>query len=200
MRIVLLMVLAGASAASFVVASTAGSPEPRARAADEDVFTRTCATRAEGPNDHALEPRPGRDVVLGRAVVMGLRQTGPLYRPRRGDAIVKRPVLIRAGSDVTLRLRGLARTRARLDFDPGQWQVPERRIAAGQGQRAVRFESCPPGTQRFSDDGVVGEWTGYPGGFLVARRGCAILTATAPGEPAIRRRVALGVRESRCKR
>jgi len=38
-----------------------------------------------------------------------------------------------------------------------------------------------PDTPRFSDDGVVGEETGYAGGFIVRRNGCATLLLRREG-------------------
>ena len=80
-----------------------------------------------------------------------------------------------------------------------QWGREGRRVADGDGQRAVRFHACPADTRRFTDGNPLGPWTGYPGGFLVDRPGCARLTATAAGMRTVRRRVALGVAVSRCR-
>jgi hypothetical protein len=94
---------------------------------------------------------------------------------------------------VTLRIVPLGRTRARLDYDRSAWRDPRR-----AGQRAIRFESCPPDTPRFDGSGPLGEITGYNGGFRVRQGGCARLVARSPGEPTVRRRVALGVPPRRC--
>jgi hypothetical protein len=162
-------------------------------------YVRTCETHAEGP-ELRYEVRPEHDVVLGRVTFIGLRDRIQVSRRGRGDSGAKVPVTVGAGPPVTVRLRPLRRTRARLDFDPEEWRAEGRRIAAGDGQRAVRFEPCPPETPRFTDGRPIGDQTGHPGGFLIARPGCARLVAHAPGEPTVRRRVALGVAPRRCRR
>ena len=162
-------------------------------------FTRTCGTRAEGPpGAPPFEANARRDVTVGRVTFIGLRDKIPLSPPRGGDTIAKRPVVVAAGPPVTVRIRPLRRTRARLDFDQEEWRGDRRRIARGAGQRAVRFEPCPPETERFTDGRPLGDHTFYPGGFLIAKRGCARLVARAPGEDVVRRRVALGVPQRRC--
>ncbi len=113
------------------------------------------------------------------------------------DGTLKISVVVLSGAPVTVRITPLGRTRARLDFDMAQWRRDGRRVANGDGQRAVRFHACPPGTRRFTD-GTLDPWTGYPVGFLVGRPGCARLTVAAAGMRTVRRRVALGVAVSRC--
>jgi hypothetical protein len=164
----------------------------------DEPFARTCATRVEGPGG-PYEARPRHDVVLGRVTFIGLRDRIRLGTRARGDPGAKVPVVVAAGPPVTVRIRPLRRTRARLDFDPDEWRRPRRRIASGAGQRAVRFEPCPPDTPRFTDGRPLGDQTGFNGGFLVARAGCARLVARAPGEASVRRRVAIGVRPRRCR-
>ena len=161
--------------------------------------TRTCETRAEGPSEAPpFEADAARDVALGRVTFLGLKERIPLSRPRGGDTLAKRPVVVEAGAPVTVRIRPLRRTRARLDFDRSEWSDRRRRVAAGAGQRSVRFEPCPPGTKRFTDGRPLGDHTFYPGGFLIGRRGCVRLVARAPGEEVVRRLVALGVAPRRC--
>ena len=169
----------------------------RATAMSAPDATRTCDTHAEGPYGQS-QPPSARDVTLGRVTFIGLGRRIPWGRPLHGDPTAKIPVVIRAGAPVTVRIRPLRRTRARLDFDPSEWRARRRSIARGAGQRSVRFEPCPPDTKRFTDGRPLGEETFYPGGFLVARRGCARLIARAPGEDVVRRRVALGVPPRRC--
>lgn len=100
---------------------------------------------------------------------------------------------------MTVRITPLGRTQARLDFNPAQWSRRGRRVAAGDGQRVVRFHACSADTRRFTDGKPLGPWTGYPGGFLIDRPGCATLTISARGAPTVRRRVALGVAVARCR-
>ena len=173
------MVSLTAATLALIAATSSGGP-----------FARTCDTRAEGPRGPAFAPDPDRDVALGRVAFLGLRDR----RGTSGDPpVAKVPVVIAAGAPVTVRITPLRRTRARLDFDVDAWRREGR-----AGQRAVRFVPCAPQTPRFTDGEPVGDHTFYPGGFLIRRKGCARLVARAPGEPAVRRRVALGVPPRRC--
>ncbi len=172
-----------ATAAALAAAALAGG----------DGFVRTCDTRVEGPPGR-YEPRPRHDVITGRVLFLGLRDRIP---PSHG--VVKTPATVTTGEPVTVRIEPLGRTRARLDFDPREWQRERRSIARGDGQRVVVFEPCPPETPRFTDGEPVGDHTGYNGGFLIGRPGCARLIARAPGEATVRRRIALGVRPRRCR-
>jgi hypothetical protein len=171
-------------ASLIAVALLAAGPPP---------FTRTCDTRAEGPQPDA---GPGAGSVrLGRLYFLsrGVRELPPGHRG--SDPTVKLPVAIATGRPVTVRVPRAAR--ARLDFDH-EASARRRRVATGDGQRAVRFEACPPDTRRFSDGRPLGRWTFYPGGFLVARPGCVRVTARGPGMDTARARLALGVPRRRC--
>ncbi len=54
---------------------------------------------------------------------------------------------------------------------------------------------CDPDTPRFSDDGVVGDETGYAGGFVAQRNRCGTLLLRREGAERWRRvRVAFGAR------
>ena len=178
------------SLTALAVALAAALPPPDA--------VRTCDTRAEAPGSPPFVARAASDVTLGRVTFLGLARRAPIGRPARGDPTAKIPVVIRTGAPVTVRIRPLGRTRARLDFDRGEWRDRNRTIARGAGQRTVRFEPCPPDTEHFSDGRPLGDHTFYPGGFIVARAGCARLVARAPGEETVRRRVAIAVPPRRC--
>lgn len=163
-------------------------------------YQRTCDTHAEGPLTTAEPPVRAQDVRLHRLVFIGLDRRHRWQPPHPGSSgTLKIPVRIREGSPVTVRITPLGRTRARLDFNPERWSRRDRRVAAGDGQRVVRFHACPADTRRFTDGRPLGPWTGYPGGFLVDRPGCATLTVSARGTPTVRRRVALGVAVARCR-
>lgn len=176
----------------------AAAPPWNPAAIDDAPFDRTCATRAEGSANGAGPPYSGQDVRFGRLLFLGLDRHG--WRLRRFvQGTLKIPVVVGEGPPVTVQITPLGRTRARLDFDMGQWRREGRRVADGDGQRAVRFHACPASTRRFSDGKALGPWTGYVGGFLVDRPGCARITATAKGTRPVRRRIALGVPVSRCR-
>ena len=183
-----------------IAAIAAAMALPRGTASAEAApFDRTCATHAEGPAGGSGPPYGKGDVRFGRLYFLGLARRHS-WRLRRGaDGVLKIPVVLREGAPVTVRITPLGRARARLDFDVEQWRREGRRVAAGDGQRAVRFHACPASTPRFTDGQPLGPWTGYPGGFLVDRPGCARLTVNGAGMPTVRRRVALGVAPRRCR-
>ena len=163
------MVSLTSAAVALAVAASGGEPPVRG-----------CETRAEGPGP-APAVRPGPDVVLGRVAFRGLgrRLTGER---------AKVPAIVRTGPPVTVRITPLGRTRARLAFHHDH----------PKGHRAITFAPCTPGTPRFTDGGPVGPRTGFAGGFIIRRKGCARLVARSPGEPTVRRRVALGGPPRRC--
>lgn len=190
MRLAFVLVVTAVVAAAVAFSGTAA-------AGDGAPFDRTCATNA-GRMTPPGPPYSSQDVRFGRLFFLGLDRHHR-WRLRRGmDGTLKIPVVVGDGEPVTVRITPLGRTRARLDFDVAQWRREGRRVADGYGQRAVRFHTCPSGTVRFID-GTPSPWTGYPGGFLVDRPGCARLTVTAKGMRTVRRRVALGVAVSRCR-
>jgi hypothetical protein len=104
-------------------------------------------------------------------------------------------VAVATGRPVTVRVRRAAPARLYFDNDAPPRQ---RQIATRDGQRAVRFEACPPDTRRFTDGRPLGRWTVYPGGFLVAEPGCVRVTARGRGMRTARARLALGVPRRRC--
>jgi len=189
------MLLALTAASGFAAAAPGGS-----FVSEEAPFDRTCPTRVEGPAGGPQAPYGRRDVRFGRLIFIGLDRP-QRWRQRRGaDGTMKIPVVLREGTAVTVTIRPIGRTRARLDFDREEWTRTGRRVAGGDGQRAVRFHACPANTPRFSDGRPIGPWTGYNGGFLVDRPGCVRLTVSAEAMPTMRRRAALGVPVSRCRR
>lgn len=162
-------------------------------------FDRTCITHAEGPPTSRMPPYHASDVQLGRVFFLGLGRRHRWQLRRGADGILKVPVMVGEGTPVTVTISPIGRTRARLDFDWDEWARSGRRVADGDGQRTVRFHACPATRPRFSDGKPLGPWTGYNGGFLVDRPGCARLTATARGMPTVRRRIALGVSPASCR-
>lgn len=182
----------------LATAAVAATAAPGGAAAATEPFVRTCDTHVEGPVT-AGEPSLRAAGRFGRLVFIGLDRRHRWQLRRGADGNLKIPVLIHEGAPITIRITPLGRTRARLDFDPGQWSSKGRRVADGDGQRAVRFDACPAQRPRFSDGKPLGPWTGYHGGFLVDRPGCARLTASARGMLTVRRRIALGVPIATCR-
>jgi hypothetical protein len=162
-------------------------------AAAAPVGERTCSERVEPPRRDFVPS--SRDVVLGRVVFLELRGINNRIgaRPRDADMTMKVPVIVRAGAPVTVRIHERGRTSARLDFVRDGWNAPRRRVAEGAGQRAVRFVPCDPAQPAWTDGRPMGPWTGFNGGFLVARPGCAVLESGG-----VRRRVALAVPVRTC--
>ena len=163
------------------ILATAGS----AASAPAAPFDRRCITHAEGPPTSRTPPYHASDVRLGRVFFLGLGRRHRWQLRRGADGILKVPVMVGEVTPVTVTIAPIGRTRARLNFDVVEWGRAGRRVADGDGQRAVRFHACPANRPRFSDGKPLGPWTGYNGGFLVDRPGDA---AGAPSDRA--RRVA----------
>jgi hypothetical protein len=105
--------------------------------------------------------------------------------------VVKAGVSVRAPGPLTVKVAPQDRDWVALDYDRERWRERGRTVA--DGQASVRFLPCDPDTPRFSGRGHVGRWTGWAGGLLVAREGCATLLARAKGESRWQRvRVELG--------
>jgi hypothetical protein len=96
---------------------------------------------------------------------------------------------VRGYRAVTVRVARRDRVWVSLDYGEG----PSPRLAGGDP--VVRFEPCPPGTRRFSDGRPLGAETGWAGGFVVARPGCATLFVRRAGDRrSTRVRIGFGVR------
>jgi hypothetical protein len=94
---------------------------------------------------------------------------------------------VRAGAPLRIKVAVRDRSWLAVDYD--------RTDRSGKGAPEVRVIPCAPDTPRFSDDGVVGEETGYAGGFVVQRNGCGTLLLRREGAAKWRRvRVAFGAR------
>jgi hypothetical protein len=164
--------------------------------------TRDCASRVEGSGRWRVI-RAGRGDVATRSVILhGLRSAERVdldeaYRPGGGDAVLKAPLSVR-GARAIVELVPRGRARLTLDYDRRQWLREGRTVAAGHGQRSVRFVPCPPDELRFSGRGEVGPWTGWNGGLLIATPGCATLRVWRGGRPGETAQVAVGV-PGRCR-
>ncbi|MDA0167957.1 hypothetical protein OJ998_02575 [Solirubrobacter taibaiensis] len=157
-------------------------------------FDRVCETHAEGaePDDIALPDRR-RDVVAGSVSIVGANRLSGRKPPANGRSwVLKQPVIIRAGAPVVIRVAARDRRYVALEFDPDAFSEQNRTVE--DGLSSVRFHACPPDTKRFSDGKPLGEWTGYPGGLIVARPRCVTLEFLEEGKPTVRRRVGIGRR------
>jgi hypothetical protein len=137
------------------------------------------------------------DIVAGRVSIAGARVAAQRLSRRKPPGnprawLLKTPVIIRAGSPVVVRVAARDRRYAALDFDAKRWGTLDR--GAKDGQSSVRFHACSPDTKRFSDGKPLGDWTGYPGGLIVERRGCVTFEFLEEGQPTIRRRLGIGRR------
>jgi hypothetical protein len=146
-----------------------------------------CSTHVEGPPPSAAVQRAAarQSVSVHGATFMGLRNAVREDFERRGAQHV-----YKAGLGVTygapLHVKVALRDRSWLALDY---------VRGGKPRRELRFEPCAPDTPRFSDDGVVGNETGWAGGFVVQRDGCATLLLRREGEkPWVRVRVGFGKR------
>jgi hypothetical protein len=155
--------------AAGVAAAPAGAAEPRVVG---------CSTHVEagGRQPTAEQVRESRrsSVTVAHLTLWGVRLARG-ERFRRGGW--------KAGLSVTdyvpVTVRVASRDRGWVALDYVQGRSAER---VADADAAVRFEPCPPGTRSFSrHDELLGPETGWAGGFVVARPGCATLIVRRQG-------------------
>ena len=147
-----------------------------------------CSQHVEGP---AVSPET-RAAALRQSVRVHGVTLSALRRARafhfdgtRSTRHFKAGLGVRAGAP--MRIKVAARDRDWLAFDH------DRTDKSGEGAPLLRAVPCAPDTPRFSDDGLVGEETGWAGGLVVQRSGCATLLLRREGEQRWRSvRVAFG--------
>lgn len=151
------------------------------------VPTADCSQHVEGraitPEQHEAALR--RSVRVGGATFFGLRDARA--HDFTDEHVFKSGLGVRAGAPLRIRVAVRDRSWLALDYD--------RTDRSGKGAPEVRVIPCDPDTPRFSDDGIVGEETGYAGGFVARRNGCATLLVRREGARERRHvRVAFGAR------
>jgi hypothetical protein len=164
--------------AVLVVAVAAAS----AVAADDEIPTRDCRTRAE--SGRAPLPFLGASsVVAGPIAFWGLARAGQGLGEHGEDGrfFAKAAASVRAGRAVVLSVPKRFRARLALRYARGGTESSE-----------VRFVPCAPSTRAFSYRGRVGRVTGFPGGFVLTRPGCYPLDVRVEGGRTHRVRVAFG--------
>lgn len=200
-----LVLVAVAALAGGERAAPVGSASLQAASAVRGEATRDCASRVESGGRRARPVRARRgDIATPSVIFHGLRSAvrfdpDDAHRPGGGDAGFKAGLSVRAGPVVVVELATRGDARIALDFDREEWGREGRTLAAGDGQRAVRFIPCPPDEPRFSGPGTVGRWTQYNGGLLIATPGCATLRLLRDGSRAERAPLAVGVPAARCR-
>jgi hypothetical protein len=186
-------IVAGGTAAALLAAAaieiaTAGTP------ADGEPPAVDCGSRIQLTGGPA--PRPSRrDLRLGALYVSGLREFGRTEPPSRFEpepgeryAFVKSAPVVDAGAAV---IYSVARAdRSAMDIEVARSSTPH---ARGD---VVRLDPCKPDHEVAGKP--VGPRTPFVGGVMVTGPGCYSLRARSKGEPAITRRVKLGV--ERCAR
>jgi len=156
-------------AATGVAASPAVADPPRVVGCSQHV-------ESGGPEPTAKQVREARrsSVTVAHLTLWGVRLARTeRFRPggwKVGVSVTDyRPVTVRVAS----------RDRGWVALDYVQARNATR---VADADPAVRFEPCPPGTRRFSTDhGPLGPETGWAGGFVVARPGCATLFVRREG-------------------
>jgi hypothetical protein len=141
------------------------------------VPTADCSQHVEGPG----VPAETRAAALRQSVrvhgvtFFGLRKARTRdFEGDRASAVIKSGLGVRAGAPMRIKVARRDRAWLALDYD--------RTDSSGRGAPEVRAVPCAPDTPRFSDDGVVGDETGWAGGFVVRRNGCATLLLRREGE------------------
>jgi hypothetical protein len=155
--------------AAGVAAAPAGAAEPGVVG---------CSTHVEtgGPQPTAKQVRESRrsSVTVAHLTIWGVRLARG-ERFRRGGW--KAGVSVTDYRPVTVRVASRDRGWVGLDYVQGR---DAERVA--DADPAVRFEPCPPGTRKFTHhDEPLGPETGWAGGFVVARPGCATLFVRRQG-------------------
>jgi len=151
------------------------------------VPTADCSQHVEGQGTAAT-----RKAALRQSVRVGGVTFWGLENARGHDFTTSRRVWkaglgVRAGAPLRIRVRARDRSWLKVDYD--------RTDDSGRGAVEVRVVPCDPATPRFSDDGVVGDETGYAGGFIVQRNGCGTLLLRREGAERWRSvRVGFGMR------
>jgi hypothetical protein len=196
MRLVVAIV---ASTATLVGGLCPAGVVPDARAAPS-VGVVGCAEHVEAggpePSKEAIRAARRSSLIVGAVTLWGLRHArdhafgpgGP-----RGDEGWKAALSVRGYRPVTVRVAARDRGWVALDYVRRPADPRARHVA--DADSAVRFEPCPPGTRTFDDRRALGPQTGWAGGFLVARRGCAtLLVRRAGAQRSTPVRVGFGVR------
>jgi hypothetical protein len=169
--------------AAGVAASPAGADGPRVVG---------CSTHVEAgdPPPTAKEVREARrsSVTASHLTLWGVRNARS-ERFRAGGW--KAGVSVTDYRPVTVRIASRDRGWVALEYVQGR---NAERVA--NADPAVRFEPCPPGTASFTDRSeLLGAETGWAGGFVVARPGCATLFVRREGAAhSVRVRIGFGAR------
>ena len=154
------------------------------------VPTADCPQHVEGGRVSAEQRAAAlrQSVRVHGTTFFGLRNArGHHFDGSRANRVWKAGLGVRAGAPMRIKVARRDRSWLALDYD--------RTDNSGKGAPEVRAVPCDPATPRFSDDGVVGNETGWAGGFVVRRDGCATLLLRREGEARWKRvRVGFGKR------
>jgi hypothetical protein len=144
-----------------------------------------CAEHVEagspGPSTEEIREARRSSFVVGAVTLWGLRRAqGHAFGPNAAHGMDgwKGGISVRGYRSVTLRVA--ARDRRWLALDYVRRPADRRLRQIGDGDSAVRFEPCRPGTRSFIGR-PMGPETGWAGGFIVVRGGCATLLVRRAG-------------------
>jgi hypothetical protein len=168
--------------------TVAAAPAVAALAAGHATTVRVvgCAEHVEAggplPSDREVREARRTSIVMGAITFWGLRRAedhrfGP--GGARGDDGWKAGISVRGYETVTVRVAARDRAWVALDYVPRAANRRPRYVA--DADSAVRFMPCPRGTRSLASGRLLGAGTGWAGGFLVARRGCATLLVRRAG-------------------
>ena len=159
-----------------------------------------CAEHVEAagplPSNREIREARGTSIVVGAITFWGLRRAQDRQfgaSGARGDDGWKAGVSVRGYRAVAVRVA--ARDQAWIALDYVQKPADRRPRYVADADSAVRFMPCPRGTRSFTNGRLLGAETGWAGGFLVARPGCAKLLVRRAGTArSARIRIGFGVR------
>jgi hypothetical protein len=180
------MTLGGVAIAVALLSSSATSAADRERPDG----VRACATRGEviGP----LHIKDSHNLRIGPVVFFGLGTPPKLNHYRGRDPSLKVGIAVRTGAPVLLRIPREARRDIAFEYAVRRNGSFPHVNFVGDGQHLVRIEPCPPSTRRFSDGRPIGNWTAFPGGFVMRAAGCYPIEVARRGKPFTRRRIGFG--------
>jgi hypothetical protein len=151
------------------------------------VPTVECRTHVESPGVTAEQRREAlrQSVRVNGVILWGLRNaTRREFGGGRGALTYKAGLGLSYGRPMRIAVAMRDRNWLALDYDGTRHDGEP--LSLRDGAPVMRFVPCAPDTPRFTDKRPIGNETGWAGGFIVTRPGCATLRLRRDGESAWR--------------